>query len=282
MKKQLRKMDVSDYKKIITEMLGYVHKICVENNIHYFVAYGTLIGAIRHDGFIPWDDDLDIWMWGEDYDRFIEILTKSTSDYYILNADNSPNYYHQMTRICAKAGISKLKGIVDIDNLGPFIDIYVIYKAPEDPDERLKLYSSIRAANLDVKYSLPLRYYKTLTLKGKIKSALQILKRLKKRHSIGTKKLKEIRKKMVTQYENTDSDLYYVAFDSKKTTDQYRLYTRKQIEEVEIHKFENIEVLIPSAYDEILTRIYGDYMELPPVEKQVTKHHFTPYWREDE
>lgn len=279
MNTELRRMEPDEYKSIIKDMLKYVHKVCVENGIHYFVAYGSLLGAVRHNGIIPWDDDIDIWMLGEDYDKFVDVFTKSTSDYYILDENNSPYYYHLVVRICSKSGILKLKGITDIENLGPFIDIFRLYKAPEDSDERMKLYAAVRDANRDVRYSLPIRYYKALTPKVKAATLIYCLERLPKRCFVGTKKLKEIRKKIVTQYENTDSNLYYAVFDFKNLSDK-RIFTRKQIEEVEPHPFEEFEVLIPKDYDTILTRIYGDYMQLPPPEKRVSKHHFTPYWRE--
>lgn len=273
-----RLMKIEDYKTLVKDMLGYVHKVCIENNIHYFVAYGTLIGAVRHDGYIPWDDDIDIWMLGEDYERFVDVFSQSTQNYYILSADNSPNYYNLMSRICSKAGTLKLKGVTNIDNLGPFIDIFPIYKAPEEYEERMKFYEEIKNANFDVRYSIPFKYYRTQTLKGQVSSVLQIIKRIKKRYFIGTKELKRIRRELVTKYENTDSDCYYAVFDLARISDK-RIFSRKEIDEVEAHRFEDIEVLIPKAYDSILTRIYGDYMKLPPIEERVAHHHFIPYWK---
>ena len=278
MKKVSQTMTLEEYKKIIKDMLGFVHKVCTDNNIHYCVAYGTLIGTIRHDGFIPWDDDIDIWMLGEDYERFIKIVSTTSNNYYILSAANSPYYYNLMTRICAKTGILKLKGIVDIDNLGPFIDIFPVYKAPENYDERMSFYAEIRDANYDIRYSLPLKYYKLLPLKKKISTVKHIIKRFRKRYFIGIENLKQIRTDLVKRYERTNVDCYYAVFDLAKISDK-RVFTRKDIEETELHKFEDIEVLIPKAYDKILTRIYGDYMKMPPIEERVSRHHFTPYWR---
>ena len=279
MSAELRKMEPDEYKSLLKDMLKFIHKVCVENGIHYFVAYGSLLGAVRHNGIIPWDDDIDVWMLGEDYDRFVDAVGKNASDYYILNGDNSPYYYHLVTRVCAKSGILKLRGVADIDNLGPFIDVFRLYKAPEDPEERMKLYAAVRDANLDVRYSLPARYYRTFTPKTRAVTYMRCLERVHKRYFVGTKKLKEIRQDIVAQYENTDSKLYYAVFDFKKISDK-RIFTRQQIEEVELHPFEDFEVLIPKDYDTILTRIYGDYMQLPPPEKRVSKHHFTAYWRD--
>ena len=278
MKTSQQRMNLDEYKQIVIRMLDCIHKVCVENHIHYFVAYGTLIGAVRHDGFIPWDDDVDIWMLGEDYERFVQAFSKNDKGYYILSSETSPNYFNIFHRICSKEGILKLKGVTNIENLGPFIDVFPIYKAPEDYDKRMEFYEEIKKANLDVHFSIPFRYYLTNSLKRQLSIARSCLKRFKKRYFVGTKQLKKIRHEIMTKYENTDSDCYYAVYDLTRISDK-RVFSRQDIEEAELHKFEDIEVMIPKSYDRILTRIYGDYMTLPPVEKQVSKHHFTPYWR---
>ena len=277
---ELRKMTIDEYKQVITEMLGFVHTLCEKHNIRYFVAYGTLIGAVRHDGFIPWDDDIDIWMEASEYKKFVKVFSEATSDYYILSSDTSPYYYNLMDRICAKSGILKLNGIMDIDNLGPFIDIFRLHKAPEDKDERQKYFEQVIEANKNVRYSLPSRYYRTMKgkkwWKKRVNLTLNLPKRIKYHVMMGTEKTKAIRDKLVAKYDQTDSKLYYSVSESKcsdKTT-----FSEETINHIEKHSFENIEVYIPSEYDKILTRIFGDYMQLPPENKRVTRHHFTPYW----
>jgi len=271
-------IEPNEYKTLIKDMLADFHKICVDNNIRYFVAYGTLIGTIRHNGFIPWDDDIDVWMHGEDYDRFVDIVSNSNSKYYILSLENSPYYFNVMARFCSNEGILKLKGVPDIDNFGPFIDIFPFYKAPENREERMKFYNEIYAASLDVKYSLPFRYYKTLSFRSRMSAYLECIKRWKKRYLIGTEKLKKAYKELITKYEETDSLRYYPVFHRLNVPDR-RLFSQSEIEEVELHKFEDIEVFVPKSYHSIMTRLYGDYMKLPPVEEQVPKHHFIPYWK---
>lgn len=272
-----RKMELNEYKTIVKEMLGVIHKICVENGIRYFVAFGTLLGAIRHNGFIPWDDDIDIWMLGEDYEKFVEVFSRSTSDLYILSSENSRYYYNLMVRICSKAGILKMKGVTDIDNLGPFIDIFRLYKVPENQEERLDYYKQIIALNLDIKFTLPFRYFKTLPPKRRIVSWGYSLTRLGKRFGVGIDGLKEKRELLIRKYQDTASP-YYHSLSELGISDR-RLFTEDEIMNVETHPFEDIEVLVPSAYDKILTRFFGDYMQLPPEGQRIPKHHFIPYWK---
>ena len=249
----------------------------MENGIRYFVAYGTLIGAIRHNGFIPWDDDIDIWMLGEDYERFVEVFERSTSDYYLLSSENSPHYFNLMVRICSKAGILRMKGVTDIENLGPFIDVFRLYKAPAERETRLDYFHQIVALNLDIKFTLPLRYFKTLPLKGRLGSWYQSVLRLPKRFGVGTAALKQARERLIRQYETTSSP-YYHSLSERDSSDR-RLFLSEEVMNVQPHPFEDIEVLVPSAYDQILRRIYGDYMQLPPEAQRVPHHHFIPYWK---
>jgi len=274
----LRRMTIDEYKKILKDMLAYVHKICIENDIHYFVAFGTLLGAVRHNGFIPWDDDIDIWMLGEDYERFVEILTANSPEYYIVSAENSPYYYHMMTRICSNKGTLELNGIIDIENLGPYIDIFRLCKVTENLEERLDYYKQLVDLNQDIRYTLPLKYYRKLRFKKKIFAGVQCLKRLKKRFSPGVAGLKEERERLVCKYQDCETS-YYHSLPEFSVLDN-RLFTIDEIMNVETHSFEDIEVLIPKAYDKILTRKYGDYMKPLPEEKRVTRHHFVPYWKE--
>lgn len=274
--KNQQKMEIHDYKRVLIDMLSFLHKICIENNIHYCLAYGSLIGAVRHNGFIPWDDDIDIWMDGQDYIKFKKIVATST-DYYILDAKDTPNYYNLMCRLCAKAGILHLKGVIDIDNLGPFIDIFQLHKAPTDSEERHKYYKEIISINRTIRHNLPLRYYSTLPFKRKIKMIAGVPLQIKNRLFVGTQKLKEERDHLISRYDNSESDLYYSVSEAK-CSDKI-LFCHDTIKAVTIHDFENIQANIPQQYDLILKKIFGDYMKLPPEEERISRHHFVPYWR---
>lgn len=83
----MRLLSIDEAKQIELEILAFIDSFCKKNNIDYFINYGTLIGAIRHKGFIPWDDDIDISMTRENYERFIQLFKREQSKYKILTLE---------------------------------------------------------------------------------------------------------------------------------------------------------------------------------------------------
>lgn len=265
-----------EYKEEVKKVLAAVHDICSRNNIPYFVAFGTMLGAVRHKGFIPWDDDIDIIMTRDAYEKFCEILPGETDDYYVLSGDTSPYYYFYFSRVCSRTATLKLEGIPDVDDLGPFVDIFILDKTSEDPAERTARHKEVRALNQKIIYALPARYYRTLPQKRRIKMLLNLPKRIDAGLLSGFKKIRREREEAVQRYRGSDSRLYNATFIANQ---EKTIYYQDEIEDLVLTDFEDLKVYIPAAYDTLLTRIYGDYMELPPVEQRVTHHHFVPVWR---
>ena len=122
------KLSLREIQMAMLEILKQVHKICEENQITYYIAYGTLLGAIRHKGFIPWDDDTDIWMPREDFERFKDIFLKN--DYKIgnlkfCNRANTEKYMFYLPRVSdTRYQYIMEKSQQQIGDMGVFIDIY--------------------------------------------------------------------------------------------------------------------------------------------------------------
>lgn len=272
----MKRMETSEYKQILKNMLEYIHQVCTNNNIRYFVSAGTLIGTIRHSGFIPWDDDIDIWMPYEDYLKFKKIVSDSDGLYYLLSPEDNKYYYHVFSRFCSKEGRLELKDMPNIENLGPFIDIFVLHKASYDKAERLKVFNSILEYNKKIKFCLPLKYYKSVSFKTKIWLLTHLHTYIINRFFVGISKLKSKRDEVVCSCDHTESKLYYSASGSRCF--DAILFREEDLNNPICHKFEDIEVNIPPNYHELLTKRYGDYMQLPPVEERHTRHHFTTYY----
>lgn len=267
-----------EYKAVVKDVLEYFHAFCHNHGLKYFIAYGSLLGTIRHQGFIPWDDDVDVYMMREDYDRFISIISQLDNGFYVLSSTTSKYYYNNFTRFCSDSCILKLRGIENIDNLGAFIDIFPLDNVPLDKNERMLFFKDIKTAKEDIMYSLPLQYFFTCSFKRIIKYCFNVPRRVKCRYIVGTKKLKEKRDLLLRKYQDRDVGLYADLFDSPSDS---LLVQKSEIEECMEYQFEDIKVNVPNGFNTLLKRIYGDYMVLPRLDERVTHHHFTPFWKDD-
>ena len=95
----MRKLSIEEAKQSELDILAFIDSFCKKNNIDYFINYGTLIGAIRHKGFIPWDDDIDISMTRENYERFIQLFKREQSKYKILTLETDERYYNNFIKV---------------------------------------------------------------------------------------------------------------------------------------------------------------------------------------
>ena len=275
MKDELRLVSQDEYKAQIVNLLERIHNVCTENNIRYTIGFGTLIGAVRHKGFIPWDDDIDICMPREDYEKFAEKFQSLDGRYFVLDS-TTKTYYNNMARACDGKITLKLKGVLKVPKIGAFIDVFFLDRWPESKAERQAYCEEIISMSHKVRHALPLSSYSTLTFKQRVKAAIRIFNRIYNRVFVGLEKRKEQRDKLLLRYADTDTGWRSVSFDNPNRT-------RWFIKEDDINKyilveFEGLKVRAPENYHELLSDNYGDYMQLPPVEKRKTHHHFTPYW----
>lgn len=265
------------------DILKKVRDFCIENNIRYYLCGGTMIGAIRHGGFIPWDDDIDIIMPRPDYRKFISLFPRGGLEYYrLLSPYNVDDCCIVFSKVYDTRTIKQDREVANkYWRYGVDIDIFPTDGVPEDAilcdkyfqqqyrDFHLFL-ALVRGYNfggsflkkiLNYTYTFLIKRLGSIGLLDAHKLALRINERAEG-YSIDTSK-----KVAITIFPH---------YGKREIVDKEGFL--KQIEV----KFEGDMFTAPSNYDEYLTSVYGDYMKLPPVEKQVTHHLSNCYLKEGE
>lgn len=266
----MKKMTTADIQQVSLEILKDVHSFCIKNNIRYSLSYGTLLGAIRHQGFIPWDDDLDIMMPRPDYERFIQSY-QSTEGYKIL-----PEGKDSMIAMARVYDTKKTHVVMDVSpwckrDVGIWIDIFPIDGAEEN--------KSLFKQRVDVIYNLWIQNFKYRltqisynTRKTFIQKLKLFIKKILWRKYNTSKRHIEIQKLITYGSTNHVTSL---SVPDCKDKEYYPIDIFNEYIET---KFEDANFLILKNYDFYLQKIYGDYMKLPPEEDRNPKHTFNEYY----
>lgn len=251
----------------ILEIMIYIDKICRDNQIHYWIMGGTALGAVRHNGFIPWDDDLDIFMTPEDYYKFKSIIRIQENDEYELQEWSVIDDYlgYSKLRMNGTTFIEKSFKTRNDMHHGIYVDIMMLHKCPNNILHQKIIYY---ASKYIVLLGLSQRGWQPKTISQKI--ALNVLKFLP------NKTLAKLCYKLIYKYDNLTNEYSYCYFLTKAKFDQ-GIFDKKIFSKPINIEFENI-MLLGSPYIERYLEIrYGDYMKFPSVEEQNSSIHAEIY-----
>lgn len=260
--------NLGELQKINLEMLLETKRICEKNNIKYFLIGGSLIGAVRHKGFIPWDDDLDIGMLREDYEKFLSVCKNELSnDYFLQNKDTDSNFGFCFTKMLKNNTLLIEKATVtSMCKKGIFIDIVPFDNVPNN--FLLKILQALRIDVLKRLILLKTNYDISMGRRGIKRIIFVFFKWLCKFWS------KEfLFKKIFTyikKYNTKESkEVVYIsgAYDYLKVC-----FNKKWVEETIYLDFENEKISCPKGYHNYLKKVYGDYMKFPSKNKRGNKH----------
>ena len=247
--------DIKKYKDTILNIMKDFHDFLTSHDIKYSLDGGSLLGAIRHNGFIPWDDDIDIILVKDEYNKLLKVINEFNSDKYLVLTplEDNPLTFPRGIKIYDKRCCTKEYGVVE--HSGPFIDVFTTIDINSEQTAKKE---ADKYRLLTTLYMFKINRVNTKTYLGGHSYIMKILSLL-----ISKKKLvKEIKK----YYERNDSNICLTSFGSSFNI------LKSTFNEYETHKFEQYEFNIIKNYDYYLTRLYGDYMTPPPVEKQ-NQHH---------
>lgn len=268
-------LDLNTIKERSLEILKFIDHTCKELNLRYYLAAGTLLGAVRHKGFIPWDDDIDIMMPRDDYEKLVCRFPKN-DNFSFITFHNTDNIYCPYGKIIDKCTI-KIEPLREkYLTIGVDVDVFPIDNYPNNYEEAILWCDKIKRIQKK-KDSLLEPYTKGRNfVRSLMRNLLVFFNHIVDDIGIVSVKKYVIQLDSLSQKYNSVATNYcgiaaIAAYGSKKRN-------RKEVfaDSVDV-EFEGYAFPAPSGYDEYLRDYYGDYMQLPPLEKRQTHHVYKAY-----
>lgn len=255
-------LSLKEIQSIEYSILLKFHEFCEVHQLNYMLTYGTLLGAVRHKGFIPWDDDIDVMMPREDYEKFIHCFNEYGIEDMELLGPEMPYYYYPFIKVCDQRTVAKMD-----DNKtehGIWMDIFPVDNVPKVPSESVRMHKKIRflknviiASTTDFSTS-----HKNWKLLAKMLYSIY-------GNILGKKNVTYKLIELATKYQQKDT--------TKMSAAIWQSSTGGDLDTVDVRNrqkllFEDKEFYVPNHYDKYLTSIYGDYMKLPPENRRATHY----------
>lgn len=263
-----RRLSEEEIKEVELGVMDYIHNLCQKENINYSLAYGTLLGAVRHKGYIPWDDDVDISLKRDEYDKLYQAVLRDNDPIYkVASWENDARYPYPFYRVYDARTVYENNYIENDIDLGICVDVFPFDYYADVNKEMVKL-DTYRRLSVYTLYGI---HSKNAGLKNIIRYLLVLVFRLTR--------VKTWNKKMnLLSMQANDNDFIDYLMENKRTSTKFE---KTLLDKVMDSPFEDRTYKIPEASHQILSAIYGDdFMEIPPVEKRVKHDDFVAYIKE--
>jgi len=262
-----RNIDLSEHQSILYDIMYTFDDYCKKHNIKYYMAGGTLLGAVRHQGIIPWDDDIDVMMPRPEYNKLLELLHKDCPvGYVIYDIDNSKDYYYPIAKFGKKNTIIKEDDwhCVPSEGIAINMDIFPLDGCPENFKEAQNF--TVNQFNNNIKM-LNFWFETDLECVSDVKTKILLLLK----HFpclLKTKIKKQFKKGMKYDFDTST----YISSNCFGWYGEKEVFKRSLYNETVYLKFGDRKLPAHEGYIEYLTALYGDFMTPPPVEKRGSTH----------
>jgi len=254
---------MNDLQKTEFNLLKTFIEICEKNEIKYFLACGSVLGAVKYQGFIPWDDDVDVCLFRKDYENFLNVAKKELPDWcFLQNYITDPTFPHSYTKLrdsrttFIEKGVSKLKM-----NHGVFLDVFPLDGYPENESEISQFEKKKKSISRLIFCSLEDKSSVKIILRNKV---LRILG-FKKRNAKTVEKLENLFKKYPT-------DTSEIICNHGNWQGKLEYAPKWQYGDGTFAEFEGLKVRIPENFDAYLTQKYGEWRKDPKESMQKSNH----------
>ncbi len=274
-RRYMEALTMKEVQQVSLEILHQVAEVCEAHNWRYSLVYGTLIGAIRHQGYIPWDDDVDIMMPRKDYDVFLNYMHEHRAEYpnlKVFDPKSCKDYPYMIARVSDERYGIKMENEKPY-GMGVFIDIYPYDGLGNTKQEAV---SFGRKGDLlsSLCYQATREHFAMETTTTALKKALKFPTYLVSK-CIG----KGYFQKQLAKLEGVKSydEAQYVGCAVWLSGGEKDIFKREWFDDLVLVPFEQYQFRVPKAYDAVLRHIYGDYMQLPPEKDRIGHHYYTVY-----
>lgn len=263
----MREISFDESKKILISTLESIDKSCRENNIEYSICWGTMIGAIRHHGFVPWDDDIDLMMSRENYNRFIEVYNDPDYNVYTFKKGGNWNMLH--TRVSNKKTAVFFNGEKDSPH-GCWISIFPYDNVPDIDRKKWERKRTILIRLFQLKNAK--WFPKASFLRNCVRIVGKQFLFFVSSYQMGIKV-----NRFLSQYDHQNTK-EVALWDNGVSLTKFFYFPAEFFDSFIEVNFDGVKCKIIKEYDKFLRLYYGDYMTPPPVEKQVPSHNYKAYY----
>jgi len=271
----MKELSDKELREVQLGILEYVDNICRANGIDYFLCGGTLIGAVRHGGYIPWDDDIDIMLKRRDCERLREAIQRDGNPQFEFLSHKTDRLFPlPYAKVCDNRTLLK-EDVLTARDMGVNIDVFPIDEVSDDPKEqrRIIMRNRLLINALQLKGLYPQR--RRSLMKNAVIVGSHLLLCLTSVSWLVRKINQNAQRWRNDSQEHHHCGVLVWGYGEKEILKKDVIASTIDMD------FETIKAMVPAGYDTYLRSLYGDYMQLPPESQRITHHAFKAYWTKD-